>query len=283
MCCILACFDSRPTLATITNIMRANSDGVGVAWLDRAAGVTRWQKGMQTPAAVFALTETLPLPLVVHARWATAGGATPALTHPFPVGLKPSLALAGETNGPTARVLFHNGHIAGWEDIARNIGFQLPRNARGWSDTRIMAALVARKGAGVLPLMTGQKFALLSIAGGLEIFGSYTDVGGGVFASSYAGPPMWEPSETVPISSATREPFGWSFDRDDGGQAGRMREAMEQANREEREWFGFQFDNRLERIDAARERLRAMVPQENLAKLDRAVRAMRLGKRGGGK
>lgn len=241
MCCILACFSSRPSLAILTNIAEANRDGLGFAWIDRDRGTVRWRKGLKTAADVHEWTERLPLPFVVHARWATAGGDSPQLTHPFPIEAKPSLALTGETSGA---VLAHNGHVTDWENLGRSIGLQLPPSPRGWSDTRVIAAMVARKGKGVLAGL-GCKFALLSVAGGLETIGDYHTPAEGILASSSTTPAFcfdWD------LGMSRAEPEFLYVRRGE-------RERSQQS-RYEAEWCDqMEMQNRIDRIDAARARL----------------------------
>ncbi len=191
MCCILACYSARPSLEVIRNITENNNDGAGVAWIDRNARAARWRKGLTSAMEVFELTQDLPLPFIVHARWATLGGAEPQLTHPFPVEPKPSLALTGKAR----LVLAHNGHVSEWRQIAKSIGLKLPPNPRGWSDTRVIAAMVSKHGKTSLKrkALYGQKFALLSAHAGLVIHGDFQTVESGLYASSYTGPSPWTP------------------------------------------------------------------------------------------
>jgi hypothetical protein len=104
--------------------------------------------------------------------------------------------------------------------------------------------------------MHGQKFALLSIAGGLEIFGHFTEPEPGVQASSYAGPPVVWDAMARPVDRFDWE--GWQQDRE-LSQAARMREESKDSfdwkHREER-WEA-RLQERLDRIDAARARLKA--------------------------
>ena len=260
MCCILASLKARPSLAILRNIMANNRDGVGVAWIDRTFGVVRWRKGLKHAEDVHAITEKVPLPFFVHARFATAGGAKPGLTHPFPIEAKPSVALEGFAH----KVLAHNGHVSDWPDMAKSIG--LGRNPAGWSDTRVVAAMVARKGTGILGTKVLGKFAVLSVRGGMVLTGEFhTPTGyeaGSLLASASTEPAFdWQPHYGAPVADSATY-WRWDGDtcewrqvnaeapwrRKEPSQADRMRWEMEEAlSREER----------LRRIDEIRERLNA--------------------------
>jgi hypothetical protein len=261
MCCILAALKARPSLQTLRNIMANNRDGVGVAWIDRTFGVVRWKKGLHKAEDVHTITERIPFPFFVHARFATAGGAKPGLTHPFPIETKPSVAL----EGCAPRVLAHNGHVSDWPEMAKSIG--LGRNPAGWSDTRVVAAMVARKGTGILGKTIHGKFAVLSVRGGMVLTGEFhTPTGyetGSLLASASAEPAFeWQPHYGVPAVVDRSTYWRWDGDvcewrqvnaeapwrRKEPSQADRMRWEMEEAmGREER----------LRRIDEIRARLNA--------------------------
>jgi len=280
VCCILASLSARPTLGTLRNIMASNKDGVGVAWIDRTFGVVRWKKGLQRAEDVHAITERVPFPFVVHARFATAGGATPGLTHPFPIEAKPSVALEGAAH----KVLAHNGHVHDWEVMAKKLG--LGWNPRGWSDTRVVAAVVARRGTGILGKTVLGKFAVLSIRGGLQLTGEFhTPAGynvGSLLASSSTEPlfdqAAWFRAVSAAVERAPQElveadPFRfWSAKTET--QADRMRDEF--ADRIERD----SREERLRRIDAARERLKAKGADRWGKEFDAAAEAFRSGHKG---
>lgn len=179
MCCILTCFSTRASFNLISDASMMNSDGIGVAWINRRVGAVQWEKGL-TAAKAHEITQNVPFPYMIHARMATVGGKDPVLTHPFPVSFKPSLSLAGAAK----RVLMHNGHLAEWKDMARMIGLQLPKNPRGWSDSRVIASAVHTVGTEVLKMLEGNRFALLSVDKGMELFGNWSKVEDGIMASS---------------------------------------------------------------------------------------------------
>lgn len=186
MCCILACFSQRPSSILIDNIATSNRDGLGVAWIDRETGTVKWSKGIKEEQ-VFALTQEIPFPFMIHARWATVGGATPRLTHPFPIQRKPNLALAGSAD----QVLMHNGHVDNWREVAKRIGLQLPPQPFGWSDSRVIAAAVHQHGKEVLKNFSPSRFSILSVKNGLEIIGDWLKEGDGIYASSSTTPTTW--------------------------------------------------------------------------------------------
>lgn len=163
MCQIIVCESNRAPVDLLQDSAGANRDGAGIAWI--AEGRPRWRKGLSTPGVV-ALAGTVPLPYVVHFRMATVGGATPALTHPFPVTVRPSVALAGDAK----RLLFHNGHVSEWEAILRASGYRGPSG--GWSDSRAVAHVVATVGTNFLDLLSPSRFAILSKRG-VEKWGTW--------------------------------------------------------------------------------------------------------------
>lgn len=169
MCVLYACETGVPSLDELKRAADANPHGAGVAWIE--GGMAHWQKGIDDPEAMHEFILTLPLPILVHFRWASAGGIDPALTHPFPVTRKAGTTLSGRAR----RVLAHNGHIGSWESmkkraekVARKFG-GLP--AGPWSDTRLVAYLAGCVGAEHIPtIATGQKVALLDAQKGLTVF-----------------------------------------------------------------------------------------------------------------
>jgi len=136
MCLILVADTARPAASEIQEAHLSNSDGIGIAYRKPDDRLITWEKGLDVDAAI-ALTATLPLPFVVHFRWATHGGISPLLCHPFPVSRNVGITLTGHAK----ELLFHNGI---WDEY---IQFEHRAGLRGpVSDTRIMAYVLWREG-----------------------------------------------------------------------------------------------------------------------------------------
>jgi len=164
MCVIITGRKQKPTLQTLYSCARANGDGAGIAW-STDEGV-EWKKGIDHKEVDKILRERVKGDWVVHFRYATVGGKSAALCHPF--SLDASASLADE--GKAERVLFHNGHWNGWALALREAVLSEPtRMPEGeWSDSRAIAMLAHLKGTGVLNLIPG-KFAVLDRSG-VELF-----------------------------------------------------------------------------------------------------------------
>lgn len=116
-----------------------NSDGVGVAWrLD--SGLVAYRKFAQFEESKWRQPRGA---CIVHFRLATAGGNSVEMAHPFPVTRSAGVRRWGQAK----RLLFHNGHIPGWEYDAKEV---LPRKLRTtsgpWSDSRLLAYCAHRFG-----------------------------------------------------------------------------------------------------------------------------------------
>lgn len=117
-----------------------NPDGAGVAWIE--GGVVKFQRGL-TAAAIFELQKTLPRPFFLHFRFATRGGKSPLLTHPFPLGMDTFTAgLSGDTD---QGVLMHNGT---WRDFEKYIPQGIDRSKV--SDTQVAAYALTTEGHDIL-------------------------------------------------------------------------------------------------------------------------------------
>lgn len=123
--------------------------------------MVQWQKGLKDHKEVLAFIEKkkIQLPAMIHFRTVSAGTKCAELCHPFPVTEGVQLW----TSGYAEQVLFHNGHIHNWEELALNAGLasgdiKFPEGV--WSDTRALAWLVWLKGPGILPfIMKGSRIA----------------------------------------------------------------------------------------------------------------------------
>lgn len=181
MCVILSCKTGKPSLEVLTKCEQANTHGGGVAF--RVGERVRYVKGLSaaniheliTPAAV-------ALPIVIHFRQASVSGASPDLCHPFVINRYATAKLDGYAN----RVLFHNGHWSDWRDWC--LKFAL--NAHGavpfgtWSDTRALAWALHHKGEGLLNLINGGKFCVMSLTGVRHYGDGWTEEDGIKFSNT---------------------------------------------------------------------------------------------------
>jgi hypothetical protein len=171
MCVILACENERPDLKTLLACERENPHGGGIAW--RQNGIVKFRKGIDAKE-ILNISNKVELPFVIHFRIATAGGMSPKMCHPFPVG--GSVKMHGNANS----VLFHNGHWNDWEEVFLNAlvagnGRRLPTD--DVSDTRAISIMLGWYGKNVLKLIKGQRFVYFS-AKDFELHGYWTKRGG---------------------------------------------------------------------------------------------------------
>lgn len=111
--CVIAIYDSitRPTLADVTSMIKANPDGVGVAYNN--GRYVSFVKGLKNAVQVLAVYEEALergglKNFVFHARIATSGGVSASKCHPFIVS--PDDATLNKTQGiGDITLLFHNG------------------------------------------------------------------------------------------------------------------------------------------------------------------------------
>lgn len=161
MCVIYACGSVLPDKEELHRGAWKNDDGAGVGWLNAEKKRVCWKKGMKDEDEVleFIKDEKIPFPLAIHFRTASAGGASPFLTHPFPVGKGVPVWLEGDAN----ELLFHNGHLGKWEELVLQAGLAAkdPFPEGPWSDTRAMAWLTHLKGPGVLRFIHDSSRVLL--------------------------------------------------------------------------------------------------------------------------
>ena len=154
MCVVYACATARPDDRELHRGCLGNPHGAGIAWIEGKR--VHWLKGLKDSEEVIKfLSERKPaLPYMIHFRTASVGGQDPALTHPFPILPAIPLDLSGSTD---KCVLFHNGHIASWEDYAFRAGLasqeDFPEGV--WSDSRALAWLIYLKGTGILRFVLG--------------------------------------------------------------------------------------------------------------------------------
>lgn len=164
ICQILFSHKKNPPKDVLEYANESNKHGFGYAWAD--GDQVRWNKGYEAGELNDALIEeylALPFPKAIHFRWATHGGITPELTHPFPIKRGNSLGLEGDAK----QVLFHNGVWGDWDDRMREAIFAGAINPnvlrQQMSDSRAMAILCQRFGPDILDVLgvSGQKVLVL--------------------------------------------------------------------------------------------------------------------------
>ena len=159
MCVIYAVQTELPPDAELKRGSETNEDGAGVAWLHD--GLIHWKKDLGDWQKVLKFIKEMDLkpPYAIHFRSASVGGKSTSLAHPFPIGK----GTPTWVEGTAGQVLFHNGHLGEWGELALRAGLaskeQFPLGA--WSDSRALAWLVHLKGEGILPFIIGQSRVLL--------------------------------------------------------------------------------------------------------------------------
>jgi hypothetical protein len=166
MCVIYTCKTSWPSDEALADGATTNTDGAGIAWLDKnktGDKVVAWQKGLKDDKAIKKLIEAekIPLPGIIHFRTSSSGHKCKELTHPFPICKGAPTWVAGTAND----VLFHNGHFVDWEEQALLAGLKskdkFPEGP--WSDTRAFVWMLYLKGPGIIPfLLKGNRLAILT-------------------------------------------------------------------------------------------------------------------------
>lgn len=179
MCVVFACPEDGklPTMDELLGGALANSDGAGVAWATE--GKLLWRKGLKHAEVEKLIEEgVLKPPCIIHYRITSAGETCDELTHPFPCTPQVQLELEGEST--SFPVLFHNGTVSHWREemkLAITGGRGALKVPPGeWSDTRVLAYLVALYGIGYLEFvdgLSGDKVSLLHPNGVIQYIGNW--------------------------------------------------------------------------------------------------------------
>lgn len=146
----------------------ANYDGVGLAWRTDN-GLIAYRKFEKFDAEQW---RQPPGTCVIHFRLATAGGSAVEMAHPFPITRSAGVRRWGKAK----RVLFHNGHLPGWEYDARDVlPKRLKKNSGPWSDSRLLAFCVHRFGEKHVAAMADNYYQRVAIFDddGVGIFGKW--------------------------------------------------------------------------------------------------------------
>jgi hypothetical protein len=152
MCVILVCPPKvRPSDEILRACHEANPHGAGVAWRERNR--VHWRKNLKV-GQVARLIREVKGEVVIHFRWASVGGVSPRLCHPFPVSHNAHTSLEGKAKA----VLFHNGTWGGWEEaLDRLVTLGGHDDLDGpMSDTRAAAVLVNQCGEEVLEKLSSR-------------------------------------------------------------------------------------------------------------------------------
>lgn len=164
----------------IFKMSNTNSDGIGITWID-TKGRANIKKGMMKLEEFFGFYSTMPItPHIIHFRMASVGGVTQPLTHPFAIRGNEVIdpILMDVKNVDLA--LTHNGHWSGWQDVMQTAIFGIPQIKLDgeWSDTRLMAEMLARTGVkhwgSFIP--PGQRTAILTKEGQVWLHGQFTSL-----------------------------------------------------------------------------------------------------------
>jgi hypothetical protein len=112
-----------------------------------------------------------PKPYIMHFRMATVGGEDAKLCHPFVV----DHSSRPKKHGMADRVMFHNGHLHHWEELALAAYSSIGRLPKGpYSDSRAVAMMLGRFGENIFDIdgiISGQKYALFENNGDFKLFG----------------------------------------------------------------------------------------------------------------
>ena len=185
MCVIAVCVKRVLTNQEVIQAAASNEDGIGIAW--RRKDCLAFRKGLTVDGLNKLLDSGLPLPLVVHFRFATSGEVTREMCHPFECGAVP-LRVSGTTK---RQLLFHNGVISGWEGIMLSLLPEILRRYKklpegDWNDSRMAALLVGMLGEQSMQFLDG-KFAVMDPKDGtVNMYGKFTDKDG-IWLSSPLG------------------------------------------------------------------------------------------------
>ena len=86
MCVIAVYSDNYPKLVDLESMEAFNSDGAGIAWIDRKTNKVEWVKGLKLSAKKIHKMITkkkIQLPFVIHFRISSVGKTNNELCHPF--------------------------------------------------------------------------------------------------------------------------------------------------------------------------------------------------------
>ena len=177
MCQIFFCPRDTPPKGVLKEANECNPHGIGYAWVED--GRVLWSKGFSNEQVELAAEEfeSKPFPKAIHFRYATHGGQSLEMTHPFNITKLSAPALTGRSNS----VLFHNGVWTDYDGLLIKgiVGGTIPKKVMTtpMSDSRAMAVLAGNFGEGFLELLdfSGEKVLVLKGDGGYYTFGTWYD------------------------------------------------------------------------------------------------------------
>lgn len=140
MCVIIfsPCAGSRPSSKTLADCEKANPHGIGIV-TQGSRQMFSVSKGVSLDYVKKTLRNT-DGPIALHFRYATAGGVSNKLCHPFPCTPKAETWIDYEASD----ILMTNGTWLNWEqsyEVVRKL-LKLPALKGSLSDTRAMAQIV---------------------------------------------------------------------------------------------------------------------------------------------
>jgi hypothetical protein len=169
MCVIIAVEENAEDVSLVEwqQAASVHDDGYGIAWFED--NKVRYIK--RTAQADDLADFRPPKPYVMHFRLATQGDAITKLCHPFVIGHGSPL----RKKGSAKKVLFHNGHVADWEDfLIQATRGRLPNGP--YSDSRAIAMAVHSLGPAILqlPRFHAERFLIMNATDHtLDMFGGW--------------------------------------------------------------------------------------------------------------
>lgn len=145
MCVIIYCKKdgNRPTEKVLKKCEQANPHGIGVAYQRKGSDMYTVAKGISFNTLIKIMNRH-DGEIGIHFRYATVGGKTKELCHPFPTTPKVETWLDYESNA----ILFSNGTWENWDEsyeMHRQL-LKLKKLDGQMSDTRALAKLVSKHG-----------------------------------------------------------------------------------------------------------------------------------------
>jgi hypothetical protein len=187
-------------------MQRGNRDGVGLAWSKN--GKVHWVKEerMGPDYVLYLLAKHKGTPRLLHYRFATAGGTSTALCHPFTLDRDASIESAGETTSP---VVIHNGVWGDWVKARDELKRRGLMPGGPWSDTRLAVWLAVNDPAWITNDLvdSGGKVAILHKDGHIERLGPWKELREGYCVSNDHWNYMYQAATIYPGRGAyTYEP-----------------------------------------------------------------------------
>lgn len=171
----------KPTLEILQKCEDKNPHGGGMAFFIKGKKHPQYIKSL-TAKEIFERIQTIELPFAIHFRYASVGGRSPFLTHPFEISAKSELKIRG--NAP--KLLMHNGHISDWEVYldASNPGDYPDKYLM--SDTRAIAMIIRDNNEKFLKRLNGY-YVVIDGTGKDEyrfkLFGSFIEEDGILYSN----------------------------------------------------------------------------------------------------